>query len=75
MTVDPNNKALEARVSQVKQHRQAGKATVPALLADELKTNPFLRPDNPAIRAVLSVPDSAPNEEAFAAIRSSKDNF
>lgn len=52
-----------------------GEATVPSLLGDELATNPFLRPGDPAIRAALGVPADAPDEEAFAAIRAAKDSF
>jgi hydroxyacylglutathione hydrolase len=48
---------------------------VPSLLGDELATNPFLRPGDPAIRAALGVPADAPDEEAFAAIRAAKDSF
>jgi len=49
--------------------------TIPSLLGDELKTNPFLRPDSLAIREALGVAPEASNEDAFAAIRAAKDRF
>lgn len=48
---------------------------MPSLLGDEFKTNPFLRPDDPAIREHLGVAPGASNEESFAAIRGAKDRF
>lgn len=40
---DPENKALQARVAEVKALRAAGKATVPVALKSERACNPFLR--------------------------------
>ena len=75
MTVDPDNSKLKERADKVKKQRSQGEATIPSTLAAELDTNPFLRPDNHAIRAALSVPDSASDIDSFAAIRASKDKF
>ena len=55
--------------------RERGEPTVPGLLQDELLTNPFLRPGDPAIRKALGVPSDADNATAFGAIRTAKDNF
>ena len=46
----------------------------PVELAVELQTNPFLRADDPALRAAMGLPD-APAEAVFAAIRAAKDTF
>ena len=58
--VDPDNAPLQARAAEVDRQRQAGQATVPTRLADELAENPFLR---------------APDPAALGAVRTQKDNF
>jgi hydroxyacylglutathione hydrolase len=52
-----------------------GIPTVPSLLGDEKKTNPFLRPFDPELRKQLGVPAGAEDWEAFGAVRKAKDNF
>lgn len=42
LSVDGGNPALQARMEQARQQRAAGQPTVPSVLADELKANPFL---------------------------------
>lgn len=74
VSVDPNNDALLSRVENVKKLRDQGLPTVPSLLGDELLTNPFLRPDDPAIRAHLGMQDAS-DGDVFAEIRRRKDNF
>lgn len=49
--------------------------TIPSLLGDELKCNPFLRPDSIAIREHLDISPTASNEEALGVIRGAKDRF
>ncbi len=72
LTVDPKNAALIGRAEEVEAMRERGEPTVPTKLADELKTNPFLRPDDPAIRAQLGM-EQATDAEVFAEIRRRKD--
>ena len=60
LAVDPNNKALHDFVGKVEQLRAAGQPSVPSVLADELKVNPFLL---------------APDAASFAALRAKKDKF
>lgn len=74
ITVDPDNKNLQDRIKQIGELRQQGKPTVPSLLSEELATNPFLRPDDKAIRTHLQMPD-ATDAAVFAEIRQRKDNF
>ncbi len=52
-----------------------GEATVPSTLQQELDTNPFLRPQDPDIRATLKIPADAADVDAFTVIRKAKDNF
>ena len=60
LDVDSQNPDLKKRMKQVKSLRQKNQATVPFLLSEELKTNPFLR---------------ASNLEDFIKLRSKRDSF
>ncbi|MBI1188075.1 MAG: hydroxyacylglutathione hydrolase [Alphaproteobacteria bacterium] len=72
LSVDPDNAALQTRAEEIKRLRAANKPTVPMVLAEEKRTNPFLRA--PILKARLGMAD-APDHEAFARIREMKDNF
>jgi hydroxyacylglutathione hydrolase len=71
--VDPDNAELKAYAEEIAARRAAGQPTVPTKLDRELKTNPFLRADNPAMQARWGNGGDA--VETFAALRSAKDNF
>jgi hydroxyacylglutathione hydrolase len=60
LTVEPDNQALLARVTEVEAARQRHDATVPTTIGLEQATNPFMR---------------ASSAEAFAELRRAKDNF
>lgn len=70
LSVDPENAALQTRAARIK----AGEICVPATLAEELATNPFLRADQPALRRAADLPGSATPLEVFTALRRMKDN-
>src|SRR5262249_14306972 len=53
LSVEPKNEALLARKSEVDALRSEGKPALPAALASELATNPFLRVNSPEIRQNL----------------------
>jgi len=55
VTVDPNNDALQARVGDITRMRANNEPTVPTVLSDELKTNPFLRANDASIRQTLGL--------------------
>jgi hydroxyacylglutathione hydrolase len=74
LTVDPGNAALIDRAAEVAALRAAGKATLPTTIALEKATNPFLRVEEPAIRALLGM-ENATAAEVFAELRRRKDNF
>jgi hydroxyacylglutathione hydrolase len=74
LSVDPGNKALQARASAIDAARSKGRPTVPSSLAEERATNPFLRPSDPAIRARLGM-QAASDAEVFGEIRARKDKF
>jgi hydroxyacylglutathione hydrolase len=60
LAVDPDNPDLHSFVGKVEQLRGAGQPSVPSVLREELKANPFLR---------------APDAAAFADLRARKDRF
>jgi len=60
LTVDPQNQALKQRMKQVRAQRKLRKSTIPFFLAEDLKTNPFLR---------------AKKLSAFKDLRIKKDSF
>ena len=59
-SVDPSNISLRRRGEKFREARRLGEPSVPALLSDELLTNPFLR---------------AADAEAFSLLRQAKDAF
>lgn len=71
LTIEPENKALQARAAEVEKLRAAQKFTLPTRLDAELQTNPFLRPHVPAIRARLGM-EKAQDWQVFAEIRERK---
>ena len=74
LTVDPDNPALRARAAEVERQRAAGQPTVPTTLGAERRANPFLRPQDPAIRRQLDMADAS-DVAVFAEIRARKDRF
>ncbi|WP_207456564.1 hydroxyacylglutathione hydrolase [Azospirillum sp. SYSU D00513] len=74
VTVDPENRELHARVARVEAQRARGEPTVPSTLEEEVRTNPFLRADQPSVQAAVGMSGAAPTE-VFAEIRRRKDVF
>lgn len=74
LTVEPGNKALQARNNEVIALRKRGEMTCPVTLGDEMKTNPYLRCDSVEIRQVLGL-EQATDIEVFTEIRTRKNNF
>lgn len=74
LSVDPDNRDLQAYAAAVQAERARGEATVPTTIGAELAANPFLRPADPAIRKHLGL-EAADDTAVFAAIRRRKDNF
>lgn len=64
-TIDPDSAAVARRLADVRARRSRGEPTVPATLAEEQATNPFLRTRGPG-RDPLRV---------FTALRTAKDAF
>jgi hydroxyacylglutathione hydrolase len=67
-----SNAALADYAAEIAAKRAANVPTVPALLARELATNPFLRADDPALQARWGNGNAV---ATFAALRAAKDSF
>jgi hydroxyacylglutathione hydrolase len=74
LSIDPDNHDLQVYAAMVEGERARGEPTVPTTIAAEKAANPFLRPDDPAIRARLGM-EHDDDEEVFAEIRRRKDSF
>ncbi len=74
LTLDPDNPDLISRVEGITAARAAGRPTVPSALDEETRTNPFLRADDPGLKATLGMADSS-DVDVFAEIRARKDKF
>ncbi len=71
VSIEPENEALKARMSDVMALRAAGRAALPTTLALEKATNPFLRVGSRAIRARLGL-ESADDWQVFSRLRQLK---
>ncbi len=77
-TVEPDNAVLDKRIAAVAAQRAAGRPSVPATLAEELATNPFLRWSAPGVIAAATKRlGHAPANDAdtFGAIRVWRDSL
>ena len=75
---EPGNARRDAIVAEVAARRARGEPSLPSTIAIERVANPFLRIDEPAVRAAITarcgrVP--ADRVDAFAALRGWKDGF
>lgn len=73
-SLDPDNPDLMSRIEGITAARAAGQFTVPSILSVEKRTNPFLRADDPELKAVLGMADIS-DVDVFAEVRSRKDKF
>jgi len=74
LTIEPENDDLKRRAEEVFRLRKDGKPTVPSILGEEKRINPFLRADNDDLlcAAGLAGQDAV---SVFAEIRRRKDHF
>lgn len=78
LTLEPDNGKLRERMERVRAARAAHKSTVPATMAEEIETNPFLRWDSAEIKENLrkQFPELELNPvSVFAKVRQLKDQF
>lgn len=74
LSVEPGNEALRSRMQHIDDARARGEPTVPFRLQEELKTNPFLRPESPDIRSRLGMVEAS-DLAVFSELRARKDVF
>lgn len=77
-TVEPNNAHIKERLEQVRELRQNSLPSLPALLANERLTNPFLRSDSPEIAIKIKKHSGKSLDsfvEIFAYLRQWKNNY
>jgi hydroxyacylglutathione hydrolase len=74
LTVEPDNLALQEKMSQVNELRSKGLPTVPSTIGEELATNPFLRDHSPSLQARFKDIIHSP-VDLFAKLRTLKDSF
>ncbi len=71
LTVDPGNVILRERAEDVAKLRAEGKFTLPTTISIELATNPFLRADEPEVKAAVGMSGADP-AAVFAELRERK---
>ena len=74
LSLEPGNEHLVERAAKIDAARAKNQPTVPSKLADELATNPFLRPHSAEIRTLLKMHNQS-DSEVFAEVRRRKDTF
>ncbi|WP_225028941.1 hydroxyacylglutathione hydrolase [Xinfangfangia pollutisoli] len=74
LTLEPENPDLISRIERLDRLRREGHLPMPSTLAEERKTNPFLRAALPQMKATLGMAD-ATDAAVFAEIRARKDRF
>jgi hydroxyacylglutathione hydrolase len=72
LTVDPENRDLQARYGEVQAQRQQGIATIPSSIGIEKQTNPFLRWDQVALQQAMASEDAV---KVLTRLRGKKDLF
>jgi len=70
--VEPENEDIKNKIEIVKEKRSRGEPTVPSTMAEELRTNPFLRVDEPSVRARY---EGTNGGEVLGKVRAAKDGF
>lgn len=74
LTIEPDNPALQRRLTEVTNLVAQKKSTIPSTLAQELATNPFLREQCESIQHGVGMLNR-PAVDVFAKIRRLKDDF
>ena len=75
LTIEPNNTLLQNYISHVNNLRCHGLVTLPCLLGQEKRINPFLRCHLEIIAAAVNLRPTATAAEVFTQLRQMKDQF
>jgi len=73
--VEPKNAHIAQRAADIEAMRARGEPTVPGTIAEELKSNPFLRVEVPEVRAHVGLGENADPIEVLARLREEKNSF
>ena len=71
---DPKNIHLKDKKIDIEKKLNSNQPTIPSTIADEIKTNIFLRCNDPEIKQGLGLKDSS-DVEVFSKLRDLKDSF
>ena len=71
---DPNNTNLKDKKIEIDEKLSFNQPTIPSTISDEIKTNIFLRCNDPEIKHRLGLKDSS-DVEVFSKLRDLKDSF
>ncbi len=74
LTIEPGNADLKDRIARIAAADAAGAPIVPATLAEEFATNPFLRAREESVKAAVGLP-GGDEAAVFAEVRRRKDRF
>lgn len=77
-SIEPNNPALHQRLIQTQQQRAVNASTLPSTLAEEKRTNPFLRCQDTVVKSSIEALTGqiyASELEVFTALRRLKDQW
>jgi hydroxyacylglutathione hydrolase len=74
LSIEPGNQALKDRIARIEAADAAGEPIVPATIAEEKATNPFLRATEPTVKAAVGLA-GAEDAAVFAEVRRRKDAF
>ena len=72
--LDPGDDLLKKKILNIKKDRLESKPTIPAILEEEKKLNPFMKFDNQEYLDSIKI-ENISNSENFKKIRIMKDNF
>jgi len=74
LTIEPGNMAIKEKLEWAKKQRAQGLPTIPSTVADELKTNVFMRCREKSLAEALGMSDSDP-VQILAELRKRKDAY
>ena len=74
LAYDPKNTSLKEKAIDIQKKLNSNLPTIPTILGQEIKTNIFLRCNDPEIKLALDLKDSS-EVEVFSKLRDLKDSF
>jgi hydroxyacylglutathione hydrolase len=75
LTLEPDNKNLQRRMEQVRFFLNHNNPTVPSTILIERETNPFMRFNDPKLRAALNIDLNESDINVFKRILNEKARF